>query len=137
MVETNNISCQTKGLSFIQIGSLKPAILYEHRLPSSVKQEGFFQVSISDKVTVNMTSCSEAKEELDGEDGRQESSLGEIDKTLAALEAILARLNWGQIFSLCDETRQHMVVALAHPNSLLTRSIGPSSEKMVNFQLAR
>ena len=34
VTETNRISCQTKGLSLIQFGSLEPAVLYEHGLPS-------------------------------------------------------------------------------------------------------
>ena len=59
-----------------------------------------------------MTSCFEVKEESDK---RQENSLGEIDKTLATLEAIPVRLNWGQIFSPPNEMHQHMVTALKHP----------------------
>jgi len=51
-------------------------------------------------------------EETDEEDDRQENSPGETDKTLAAPKAIPMHLNWGQIFSLPDETRQHMVAAL-------------------------
>jgi len=53
--------------------------------------------------------------EVEGESNeRQENSLGEIDKTLATLEAIPAHLNWGQIFNLPNETHQHMVIALKH-----------------------
>jgi len=59
-----------------------------------------------------MTSCFEVKEESDK---RQENSLREIDKTLATLEAIPVRLNWGQIFSPPNEMHQHMVTALKHP----------------------
>jgi len=59
-----------------------------------------------------MTLCFEVKEESDK---RQESSLGEINKTLAILEAIPICLNWGQIFSLPNEARQHMVTPLKHP----------------------
>jgi len=62
-----------------------------------------------------MTSCSKVEEESDTEDGRQENSLGEMDKTLDALEAIPVRLNWEQIFSQPNETHQHMVIALKHP----------------------
>ena len=32
MVKTNHISCQIKGLSLIQFGSLEPNVLYEHGL---------------------------------------------------------------------------------------------------------
>jgi len=59
-----------------------------------------------------MTSCFEVEEESDE---RHENSLCEIDKTLAALEAILVRLNWGKIYSLPNEMHQHMVIALKHP----------------------
>jgi len=39
-------------------------------------------------------------------------SPGEMDKTLVALKTIPMSLNWGKIFSLLDETRQHMVITL-------------------------
>ena len=63
-----------------------------------------------------MTSCFEVEEESDK---RQENSLGEIYKTLAALEAIPVRLSWAQICSLLNETHQHMATALKHPESNL------------------
>jgi len=81
-------------LSFI--GSLKPTVLCEHGLPSPIIQGGFFPANVFDKLVVNMTSCFEAEEELDKEDGRQENSLGKIDKTLVALDAIPVHLNWGK-----------------------------------------
>jgi len=62
-----------------------------------------------------MTSCSEVEEYTKEEDGRQENSSPEKDKTLVALEATSVLLNWGQIFSLPNETRQHMVATLKHP----------------------
>jgi len=52
-------------------------------------QEEYFPISFFNKITVNMTLCSEVEEEIDDEDGGQENSPGETDKTLAALEAIL------------------------------------------------
>jgi len=58
VVETNNISCQTKGLSLIQFESLELVVLYEHGLLSPTTQRGFFPVNVFDKLTVNMTSCS-------------------------------------------------------------------------------
>ena len=70
VVETNHISYRTRGLSLFQFGSLDPAILYEHGLTSPAAQGGFFPVSIFDKLTVNMTSCSKVKEEADEEDGK-------------------------------------------------------------------
>jgi len=75
-------------------------------------QERSFPGNIFDKLAVNMTSCFEVEEESNE---RQENSIGEIDKTLAALEAIPVCLNWGQIFSLPNETCQHMLTALRHP----------------------
>ena len=62
-----------------------------------------------------MTSCFEVEEESNEENGKHENSLGELNKTLAALEAIPVGLNWEQICSLPDKTRQHMVTALTHP----------------------
>ena len=44
-----------------------------------------------------------------------ENSPGEMDRTLATLQAILIRLNWGQMFSLFDEIHRHMVIALQNP----------------------
>jgi len=86
--------------------------LYKHRLPSHAMQGGFFLVSVFDKLTVNMTSCSEVKEKADEEDGRQESSLRETDETVATLEAIPVCLNWGHIYSLPNDTHQHKVATL-------------------------
>jgi len=116
---------------------LEPAVLYEHGLASPAKQGGFFLVSVLNKLTVNMTSCSEVKEEADEEDGRQENSSVEMDRTMDALKALPICLNWGKIFSLPDETHQHMVIALKHQKSSLTRSVRPSSEKMMYCLLAR
>jgi len=52
-----------------------------------------------------VTLCSEVEEATDKEDNRQDNSTEDTDKTLAALKALLVRLNCGQIFSLPDETR--------------------------------
>jgi len=65
-------------------------------------QERSLPVNVFDKLTVNMTSCFEVEEESDE---RHENSLGEIEKTLAALEAILVHLNWEQIFNLPNKMR--------------------------------
>jgi len=93
MVETNHNSCQAKALSLIKFESFEPAVLYEHRLSSPTTQGGFFPFSVFGKLAINMTSCSKLEEEADEEDGRQENSLGETDKTMAALDAIPMRLN--------------------------------------------
>jgi len=78
-VKTNHISCQIKGLSLIQFKSLELGVLFEHWLPSTAIQEEFFPVTVLNKLAVNMTSCSEVKEEIGREDGRQENSPAEID----------------------------------------------------------
>jgi len=62
-----------------------------------------------------MTSCYELEEEKDeGSDG-QEESLRVADKTLTALDALPARMGWGQIFCLSNQMRQHVVATLQHP----------------------
>jgi len=91
VVETNHISCQTKGLSLIQFRSLEPFVLYEHGLPNPATQERSFLVNVFDK----LTSCSEVEEEVDEGDGRHENFLGEVDMTVAALEAMPMHLNLG------------------------------------------
>jgi len=65
VVETNHISCQTRGLSLIQFGSLEPFVLHKNRLPNPATQEMSFPVNVFDKVAVNMSSCLEVGEELD------------------------------------------------------------------------
>ena len=54
----------------------------------------------------------EVKEDIDEEGGNKKNCSGETDKTLAALDVIPMRMNWGHIFSLPNEMRQHMVAAL-------------------------
>jgi len=44
-----------------------------------------------------------------------------MDKTLSTLEAMVMHLNWGQIFSLPNETHQHMVTALQCPEHYAKR----------------
>jgi len=66
-------------------------------------QEEFFPISVFNKLAVKMTSYSEVEEEANEEDDSQENSLGDTNKNLAALEAMLVFLNWGKIFSLLDE----------------------------------
>ena len=47
-------------------------------------------MGFSDKVTVNMTSCTELEDEEDGGEEKQEDSRKGYDKTLIVLEALLA-----------------------------------------------
>jgi len=129
-VETNYIFCITNGLSIIQFGGLEPVVLNE-----CITQEGFFPVIIFDKLTVNMTSCSEVEEETNDEDCRQENSPGETDKTLATLEAMPIRLNWGQIFSFPNKTRQHMIAALKNSEIYADKDKGAEemSEGLIQY----
>ena len=90
VVETNHIPCQTKGVFLIKFGSLEPFVLHEQRLSNPCTQERLFTVNVFDKLAVNVTSCFEVEEESDE---RQENSLREIDKTLAALKAMPVHLN--------------------------------------------
>ena len=136
VVETNHISCQTMAMSPIQFGCFEPAVLYVHGLPSPATQEGFFPVNVFEKLAVNMTSCSEVKE-LSEEDGRRENSSKEINKTMAALEAMPICLNWGRIFSMFNEMLHHVATALKHLELFANKVGWPSSEKMVYFQSAR
>jgi len=55
------------------------------------------------------------EEETNEQGASKENCLGEMNKTVAALEAMPICLNWGQIFSLPNKTRQHVVIALQHP----------------------
>ena len=70
VIERNHISCQTKGFSLMQFGRLKPAVLYEHGLPSPGMQERSSPVNVFGKLVVNMTSCSEVEEEVEEGDDR-------------------------------------------------------------------
>jgi len=63
---------------------------------------------------VNMTSCFELEEDIDEEDGSKENSLGEMNKTMVALEAIPVHLNWGQIFRFPNKTCQYNIVVLQY-----------------------
>jgi len=74
-------------------------------------KESSFSAAFLDKTTVNMTSCSELGEETYEEGANKENCSGEMDKTVAAVEAMPICLNWGQIFSFPNETGQHMVIA--------------------------
>ena len=90
-------------------------ILLKSGLLNPYMQERSFSVTLLDRITVNMTSCSEVEEETDKEDGRKEDCSRETDKTVASLEAMPIHLNWAHIFSLPNDTRQYMVVTLQHP----------------------
>ena len=62
-----------------------------------------------------MASCFELEEETDEDGVSKENCSGETDKIVTALEAMAICLNWGHIFSLPNETHEHMVIALQYP----------------------
>jgi len=64
-----------------------------HGLLNSVTQERSFPINIFDKLVVNMTSCSELEEAIDEERANKENCSGEMDKTVAALEAMPICMN--------------------------------------------
>ena len=80
-----------------------------------VTLEKFFPTGFFEKVTVNMTSCSELEEEEDeGSDGQEESPQV-ADKTVTVLKVLPFHMGWGQIFCLPHEMHQHVVAPLQHP----------------------
>jgi len=58
-------------------------------------QERSFSFTFLDRTTVNMTSSFEVEEEMDEDGASKENYSGDMDKIVAALEAMLIRLNWG------------------------------------------
>jgi len=85
---------------------------------------------------INITSCSEVEAETDEEGTRKKDFLRETDKTMAALEPIPIRLNWGHIFSLPNETCQHMEVALERPKIYAERVKGVMKMSEIPVQCA-
>jgi len=56
-------------------------------------KEKSFSAAFLDRITVNMTSCSNLEEEINEEGVIKENCSKEIDKTVATLEAMPACLN--------------------------------------------
>ena len=96
VIEIDHISCQINGLFVIQFGRLELVVLQEHGLPNPIMQERFVPISIFDKLTINMTSCSQVEEETEEEDDRQKNSLRQKDKSLDALKCMPVRSIWGK-----------------------------------------
>ena len=88
-------------------------MLFEPCLLSPNMQERSFSATFLDRTMVNMISCSELEEETYEEGASKENCSGETDKIVTAIEAMPICLNWGHIFSLPNETRQHMVIFFA------------------------
>ena len=87
-------------------------------------QERSFPVTFLNGTAINMTSCSEVEEKTDKEGASKENCSGETNKTVPALKAMPICLNWGHIFSLPNETHQHMIVALQHQKIYANRVKG-------------
>jgi len=83
-----------------------------------------------------MTSCSELDEEIDEEGVSMENYSKETDKTVTTPEAMPICLNWGQIFSLPSETRQHLVIALQHPKVYVEKVKGAAEISDTPLQCA-
>jgi len=64
----------------------------EPLVPVTLKE--FFPIGFFEKVTVNMTSCSELEEEEDEGSDRQEKSPRVAEKTLTILEALPTHIDW-------------------------------------------
>jgi len=114
----------SKGTKFCLLTSLSRSPLSLSHLKS------FFPTGFFEKVTVNMTLCSELEEEEDeGSDGQEESPRV-VDKTLTILEVLPARMGWGQIFYLLDQMCQHVVAILQQPEFYADKikDVGGSTE---------
>ena len=110
-----------------------PIDLLEQEPLIPVTLQEFFPTGFFEKVTVNMTSCSELEEEEDeGSDGQEESPQL-ADKTLTILKALPSHMGWGQIFCLPHEMRQHVIAALQHPEIYADKikDVGASTEDPV------
>ena len=124
VVEVNHISSQTRELCTLQFGNLEPVVLFEPWLLSPNMQERSFLATFLNRTMINMISCFELEEETDEEGASKENCSGKTNKTMPTLEVMPICLNWGQIFSLPNMTRQHMVIALQHPEIYAERVKG-------------
>jgi len=93
---------------------IQPINLLEQEPLVPVTLKEFFPVDFFDKVTVNMTSCYEMKDEEEGDENKLEKSLENKVRALTIPEAFLACMDWRQILNLSEEVHQHIVVALQH-----------------------
>jgi len=70
IIEPYHISCETEGFSIVQFKTFEPVVLHKYGLLNLIRQQGFFLVSVFDKLPSNMTSASKAEEEIHKHDGR-------------------------------------------------------------------
>ena len=124
VVEVNHASFQTRELCTIQFRNLEPVVLFGPWLLIPNMKETSFSDAFLNRTTVNMISCFELEEETDKEGASKKNCSGERDKTVATLKAMPICLNWGQIFGLPNETHQHKVIALQHPEIYAERVKG-------------
>ena len=76
----------------VQRQEILPIYLLEQEPLIPITLEEFFPTGFFEKVTVNMTSCSELEEEEDEGSDAQDESLKVADKTLTILEALPAHM---------------------------------------------
>ena len=112
VVEVNHVSYQTRELCTLQFGNLEPVVLFEPWLLSPNMEERSFSAAFINRTMVNVPSCSELEDETNEEGISKGNCSEQMNKAVAALKAMLICLNWGEIFSLPNETHQHMVIAL-------------------------
>jgi len=99
-----------------------PIDLLEQEPLVPVILEEFFPTGFFEKVTVNMTSCSELEEDDDEGSDRQEESPRVADKTLTVLEALLARMGGGQIFVCLTRCANMLLLPYNTQNFTLIKS---------------
>ena len=93
VVKANHVSSQRRELCPLQFGNLEPVIQFEPWLLSPNTEERSFSSAFLDRITVNMTSCSELEEETNKKVVSKENCSGETDKIVDALEAMPIYLN--------------------------------------------
>jgi len=110
VLEANYVSSQIRELCTLQFRNIAPVVLFEPWLLSPNMKERSFSTAFFDRITVNMTSCSELEEEIDEEGASKENCFGETNKIVVALEAMPVRLNCGR--SLVCLTRHASIRSL-------------------------
>jgi len=93
VVEANHVSSQTRELCTLQFRKLELVVLFEPWFVSPNTKERSFSAAFLDRITVEMTSCSELEEETGEEGAGKENYLRETNETIAALEAMPICLN--------------------------------------------
>ena len=93
VAEANHVSTPIRELCTLQFGNLKLIVLFEPWLLNSNTEVRSFSTAFLDRTRVNMTSCSELKEETN-EGVNKENCSRDTDKTVAALEAMVIAVQY-------------------------------------------